>query len=150
MLSKKTKYAIKALIHLGKAAENQLMHITDIAERENIPVKYLSAILGELRNAGLVHSKKGVAGGYSLNKKPEDIPLVQILRLTDGPIAMVSCASLNYYHKCEECLDESTCGIKNTFIIIRDACLNILSQKSIADLIEKEKELSELKLLELS
>ena len=150
MLSKKTKYAIKALIHLGKEAKNLPVHISDIAARENIPVKYLSAILGELRNAGFVHSKKGVAGGYSLNKNPEDIPLVQILRLTDGPIAMVSCASLNYYHKCEECLDEATCGIKNTFIIIRDACLNILSQKSIADLIEKETELSELKLLELS
>src|SRR2546423_14822401 len=150
MLSKKTKYAIKALIHLGKAAENLPVHSSDIATRENIPVKYLSSILGELRNAGFIHSKKGVAGGYSLNKKPEDILLVQILRLTDGPIAMVSCASLNYYHKCEECLDEATCGIKNTFIIIRDACLNILSQKSIADLIEKEKELSELKLLELS
>jgi len=150
MLSKKTKYAIKALIHLGKEAKNLPVRISDIAAGENIPVKYLSAILGELRNAGFVHSKKGVAGGYSLNKNPEDIPLVQILRLTDGPIAMVSCASLNYYHKCEECLDEATCGIKNTFIIIRDACLNILSQKSIADLIEKETELSELKLLELS
>lgn len=143
MLSKKTKYAIKALILLSKNGDNPPMHITEIAEKEHIPKKYLESILGELRKAGLLHSKKGSGGGYVLNKRPEDISLVQIIRLTDGPIAMVSCASLNYYHKCEECLDEATCGIKTTFINIRDASLKILYETSIADLIEKEKQLSE-------
>ena len=143
MLSKKTKYAIKALILLARNISNPPMHIAEIAERENIPQKYLGAILGELRNAGLIYSKKGAGGGYALCKRPEDISLVQVLRLTDGPIAMVSCASINYYHPCEECLDEATCGIRKTFILIRDANLDILSRTSIADLMNKERSLQE-------
>jgi len=99
--------------------------------------------LGELRNAGIVYTKKGAGGGYALIKPPEEISLVQIIRLTDGPIAMVSCASINYYHKCEECHNEDTCGIKTTFIAIRDASLKILSETSIADMIERERVLSE-------
>ena len=143
MLTKKTKYAIKALILLGKAGQGTPIHSADIAETENIPKKYLEAILGELRNAGIIYSKKGAGGGYTLIKRPEDIPLVQIIRLTDGPVAMVSCASMNYYHKCDECLNEDTCGIKTTFIAIRDASLKILNDTSIADLIEKEKQLAQ-------
>lgn len=143
MLTKKTKYAIKALILLGKNINQPPLHISEIATHENIPEKYLGAILGELRNSGLIYSRKGVGGGYALNKKPEDISLVQVIRLTDGPIAMVSCASLNYYHKCDECHDEDTCGIKTTFVDIRDASLKILYNTSIADLIQKEKQLGE-------
>lgn len=143
MLSKKTKYAIKALVLLARNTSNPPMHIAEMAEQENIPQKYLGAILGELRNAGLIYSKKGAGGGYSLNKRPEDISLVHVLRITDGPIAMVSCASLNYYHKCEECIDEENCGIRKTFIMIRDANLQILSNTSIADLVHKEKLLAE-------
>jgi Rrf2 family protein len=142
MLSKKTKYAVKALILLAKNIASPPMHIAEIADQENIPQKYLGAILGELRNAGLIYSKKGAGGGYTLCKRPEDIPLVQVLRITDGPIAMVSCASLNYYHRCEECLDEETCGIRKTFITIRDANLEILSKITILDLAKKEKELT--------
>jgi len=147
MLTKKTKYAIKALLLLGKNTGNQSLHIAEIATIEKIPEKYLGAILGELRNAGLIYSRKGAGGGYLLSKKPEEISLVQVLRLTDGPIAMVSCASLNYYHKCDECFDEATCGIRSTFIFIRDACLQILSQKSIADLIAREDELRQVESL---
>jgi Rrf2 family protein len=141
MLSKKTKYAIKALILLGKNKNGTPMHIAEIAEQENIPKKYLEGILGELRNAGFLYSKKGSGGGYVLGKRPEDILLVNVVRLTDGPVAMVSCASLNYYHQCEECNDEETCGIRNTFIAIRDASVKILTETSIADLIQKEKTL---------
>jgi Rrf2 family protein len=143
MLSKKTKYAVKALVLLARNTANPPMHIAEIAEHENIPQKYLGAILGELRNAGLIYSKKGAGGGYSLCKRPEDISLVQVLRLTDGPIAMVSCASINYYHPCEECVDEASCGIRKTFIMIRDANLKILSGTSIADLMNKERALHE-------
>ena len=117
------------------------MHIADIARQENIPEKYLGAILGDLRNAGLIFSRMGAGGGYVLSKRPEDISLVQVIRLTDGPISMVSCASLNYYHKCEECHDEATCSIKTIFVQIRDASLKILYNTTIADLIEKEKHL---------
>jgi len=139
MLSKKTKYAIKALVLLGKSQADVPMHIAEIAERENIPRKYLEGILAELRKAGFLYSRKGSGGGYVLGKRAEDILLVYVLRLTDGPIAMVSCASLNYYHRCDECLDEATCGIRQVFINIRDASLKILTETSIADLIRNEK-----------
>ncbi|WP_293300025.1 Rrf2 family transcriptional regulator [Pedobacter sp. UBA4863] len=138
MLSKKTKYAIKALVALGKNIDMPPMQISKIAEEERIPKKFLEQILLDLRNAGFLYSKKGAGGGYSLNKKPEEIFLVQILRLTDGPVAMMPCASLNFYHKCDECKDEVTCGIRSAFIDVRDATLKILGQTSIADIIKRE------------
>ena len=138
MLSKKTKYAIKALVALGKNLDMPPMQISKIAEEERIPKKFLEQILLDLRNAGFLYSKKGAGGGYSLNKRPEDIYLVQILRLTDGPVAMLPCASLNFYHKCDECKDEVTCGIRSAFIDVRDATLKILGETSIADVIARE------------
>ncbi|WP_113638824.1 RrF2 family transcriptional regulator [Nubsella zeaxanthinifaciens] len=141
MLSKKTKYAIKALVALGKNIDLPPMQISKIAEEERIPKKFLEQILLDLRNAGFLYSKKGAGGGYSLNKKPEEIFLVQILRLTDGPVAMLPCASLNFYHKCDECTDEVTCGIRSAFIDVRDATLKILGETSIADVIAREDKL---------
>ncbi len=138
MLSKKTKYALKALILLGKNQHNPPMQIAQIAEMERIPKKFLEQILLELRKAGMLYSKKGAGGGYTLNKKPEDIYIAQVLRLTDGPIAMVPCASLNFYHHCEECINEETCGIRSLFVDVRDATLSYLSKTSVADLIAKE------------
>jgi Rrf2 family protein len=138
MLSKKTKYAIKALVILGKNADQPPMQISKIAEEERIPKKFLEQILLDLRNAGFLYSKKGAGGGYSLNKDPKEIFLVSIMRITDGPIAMVPCASLNFYHKCEECKDETTCGIRDLFIQVRDATVKILSETSIADVISRE------------
>jgi Rrf2 family protein len=141
MLSKKTKYAIKALVVLGKHADQPPMQIQKISDEERIPKKFLEQILLDLRNAGFLYSKKGAGGGYSLNKDPKDIYLVQIMRITDGPIAMVPCASLNFYHKCEECKDEKTCGIRNVFVDVRDATLKILSETSVADIIARENSL---------
>ena len=138
MLSKKTKYAIKALVVLGKNTDQPPMQISRIAEEERIPKKFLEQILLDLRNAGFLYSKKGAGGGYSLNKDPKDIFLVSIMRITDGPIAMVPCASLNFYHKCDECKDEVTCGIRDAFIQVRDATVKILSETSIADVIARE------------
>jgi len=141
MLSKKTKYAIKALVIMGKNMDKPPMQISRIAEEERIPKKFLEQILLDLRNAGYLYSKKGAGGGYSLNKDPKEIYLVSIMRITGGPIAMVPCASLNFFHKCEECQEETTCGIRDVFINVRDATLKILSETSIADVIEKEKSL---------
>ena len=141
MLSKKTKYAIKALVALGKNVNMPPMQISKIAEQEHIPKKFLEQILLDLRNAGFLYSKKGAGGGYSLNKKAEDIFLVQVLRVTDGPVAMLPCASLNFYHKCDECEDEITCGIRTAFIEVRDATLKILGETSVADIISKEQQL---------
>ncbi|PST83454.1 transcriptional regulator [Pedobacter yulinensis] len=138
MLSKKTKYAIKALVALGKNAGQPPVQISRIAEEEHIPKKFLEQILLDLRNSGFLYSKKGAGGGYSLNKPASDIYLVDVMRITDGPIAMVPCASLKFYHKCDECHDEVTCGIRNVFIDVRDATLKILSETSIADIISRE------------
>ena len=124
---------------LGKNRTEPPLQIAKIADEEKIPKKFLEQILLDLRNAGYLYSKKGAGGGYSLNKDPKDIYLVEILRITDGPIAMVPCASIKFYHKCDECHDEVTCGIRKAFIEVRDASLKVLSETSIADIIEKEK-----------
>jgi Rrf2 family protein len=138
MLSKKAKYAIKALIFLAKNLDKPPVSTLKIAELEKIPKKYLEVILLDLRNAGYLFSKKGVSGGYVLSKSPEEIFLVGIVRLMDGPIARVSCASAYHYHNCEECLDEVTCSIKKVYLKIREAELKILSDTSIADMIRNE------------
>ena len=141
MLSKKTKYAIRALIALGEHFGGESMNILSISQKEKIPKKFLEQILLEMRNAGFLFSKKGAGGGYSLLKNPAEINLVQVMRLTGGPIAQLPCVSLNFYRKCEECKEEATCGIRATFMSVRDATLKILSETTIADLIRKEKDL---------
>lgn len=141
MLSKKTQYAIKALVILGKNYGKEPMQILRIAQEDKIPKKFLEQILLELRNAGLLVSKKGAGGGYSLNKDPNDIFLAQILRITGGPIALLPCVSLNFYQRCEECIDEKTCGIRDVFTDVRNASLKILSETSIADVIGRENNL---------
>jgi Rrf2 family protein len=138
MLSKKAKYSIKALIFLAKNLDKPPLPISKISELEKIPKKYLEVILLELRNAGYLFSKKGVGGGYILSKSPEKIFLVGIVRLMDGPVARVSCASAYHYHNCEECHDEATCSIRKVYLKIRELELEILSNTSIADMIENE------------
>src|SRR5690349_17424409 len=116
MLSKKSKYAIKALVALAKHEKENKdgspMRIIEISEQEKIPKKFLEAILLELRRHNLLGSKMGVNGGYYLLKSPKDIALTDIIRLTDGPIAMIPCASLNFYEKCDDCVDETICGLR--------------------------------------
>ena len=141
MLSKKTRYAIKALVVMGKNYGKEPMQIMRIATEEQIPKKFLEQILLDLRNSGLLYSKKGAGGGYSLIKDPREIFLVQVLRITGGPIALLPCVSLNFYQRCEECLNEGTCGIRDVFTDVRNASLKILSETSIADVIDRENRL---------
>lgn len=141
MLSKKTRYAIKALVIMGKNFGDEPMQISRIANEEHIPKKFLEQILLDLRNAGLLYSKKGAGGGYKLIKDPKEIFLVQVLRITGGPIALLPCVSLNFYQRCEECIDEGTCGIRDVFVDVRNASLKILIETSIADVIERENSL---------
>ena len=138
MLSKKTRYALKALVVLGKNFGNAPMQISRIASEEHIPKKFLEQILLDLRNAGLLYSKKGSGGGYGLVKDPADIHVAQVLRLTGGPIALLPCVSLNFYQKCEECINEETCGVRDVFMDVRNATLKVLSETSIADIIKRE------------
>ena len=138
MLSKKTRYAIKALVVLGKIFGEAPMQISKIASEEHIPKKFLEQILLDLRNAGLLYSKKGAGGGYGLVKDPAEIFVVQVLRLTGGPVALLPCVSLNFYQKCDECSNEATCGVRDVFLEVRNATLKILSETSIADVILRE------------
>ena len=143
MLTKKTKYAVKALMALGRNKTNSPMLISQIAAKEQLPKKFLEAILLELKRNGFLGSKKGAGGGYYLMKKAEEIKLVAIIRVIDGPIALLPCVSLNFYERCEECIDETYCGIRQTMVDVRDATLKILSETTIADMIEKEDSVKE-------
>ena len=139
MLSKKSKYAIKALVSLAKHfGDGTPLKISTIAEEENIPRKFLEAILVELRNNGLVHSKMGASGGYSLAKHPEEIVLSHVIRISGGPIAMLPCVSLNFYERCEECVNEEICGLRDVILEVREATIKILSKTSLADLLKRE------------
>ena len=138
MLSKKCKYAIHALVYLAERYQQGPVHIQEIAEKQHIPKKFLEAILLELRNANILHSKKGKGGGYYLYKKPAEVNLIEIIRLMDGAIAMLPCVSLNYYEPCEECKDEKACGIRDAFIGVRDETLRILSESNLAQILERK------------
>ena len=115
------------------------MRIHEISEQERIPKKFLEAILLDLRKQGILGSKLGTQGGYYLMKKANKIFLTDIIRLTDGPIAMVPCVSLNFYEKCDDCRDEVSCGLRKVMTEVRNANLKLLSNTSIADILKKEK-----------
>jgi Rrf2 family protein len=135
MLSKKTKYGIKALTHLAKQKDQAPVQIASISEAENISQKFLESILLTLKKNGILSSKKGKGGGYYLLKEAKDISMVKVMRVLEGPIAMVPCVSLNYYEKCEDCPDEHACSVHKLMIEVRDSTLDIFNNKSLADLI---------------
>ncbi len=139
MLSKKCKYAIHALVYLTERYQQGPVQIQEIADAQHIPKKFLEAILLELRNAKILNSKKGKGGGYYLYKKPEQVNLVEVIRLMDGAIALLPCVSLHYYEPCEECRDEKTCGIRQAFLQVRDVTLDVLSQNTLAEIVRRQK-----------
>lgn len=123
----------------NEASGNAPMRIVDIAQQGCIPKKFLEAILLELRKKHILGSKQGINGGYYLLKPPTDITLTEIIRLMDGPIALIPCASFNFYEKCDDCVDEAICGLRKVISNLRDASLNILSNTTIADIVAQEK-----------
>ena len=136
MISKKAKYALKALKVLAESFDDKRpILISEIAEKENIPKKFLEAILLELRKNGILHSQKGKGGGYMLRNSPEQTPLSKIIRVIDGPIAPVLCVSLHFYGKCDDCNDEETCKIRNIMVKVRDANLSVYDNTTIKDLL---------------
>lgn len=135
MLSKKTKYAFSALTYLIEHKEDGPVLIQEISQRRNISQKFLENILLELRKAGILGSKKGKGGGYYIIKEPSEVPLAKIIRLVNGPIALVPCVSLNYYEKCSDCPDEETCRLHIILEEVRDHTLQILEGKTLADLV---------------
>ncbi|TBW30316.1 Rrf2 family transcriptional regulator [Gramella sp. KN1008] len=134
MLSKKTKYGIKALAYIARKKDRKPVQTSEISESENISQKFLESILLELRKSGFLGSKKGKGGGYYLIKEPEEIKMTSVIRVLEGPIAMVPCVSLNYYEKCDDCPDEKTCSVHKLLIQVRDATLNILGENTLRDI----------------
>lgn len=141
MLSKKTKYAINALVYIAKNKEKQPIPVSRISEEQNIPLKFLESILTELKNARILNSKKGKYGGYSLNGTPEDIHMAKIVRLFDGAIALLPCVTYEFYERCEECVDEETCGIRQIAMEIRNETVKRLKAATLANIIKREKKL---------
>ncbi|TNE73786.1 Rrf2 family transcriptional regulator [bacterium] len=137
MISKKSKYAIHALVHLFKNAtsENPIPTHT-IAEETHVPVKFLETILRELKQAGVTASKKGKDGGYFLQKPAQEIHIAEILRVLDGPIALIPCVSYRYYQKCDECVNEATCGVKRAFLDIRAQTVELMKNYTLDKLID--------------
>ncbi|TXK49226.1 Rrf2 family transcriptional regulator [Pontibacter qinzhouensis] len=134
MLSKKAKYALKALVYLTKQQQAGLVNISDIAEKERIPRKFLEAILVDLKTNGILHSVRGKRGGYSLAKEPSEISVGNIIRMIDGPLAQIPCVSHLYYRKCDECQNEATCEIRIVMKKVRDATAAILDTTYLTDL----------------
>ncbi len=134
MLSKKTKYGIKALAHLARQEDRLPIQISSISKTENISQKFLESILLTLRKNGILGSKKGKGGGYYLLKEPKDIPMTDIMRILEGPIAMVPCVYLNFYEKCEDCPNERICSVHSLMLKVRDNTLEIFRNTTLADL----------------
>lgn len=136
MLSKRAKYGLKALLALAESGHRP-QRIADIAEREAIPKKFLELILLDLRNAGLLRSKKGAGGGYALARPADLVYLGEVVRLLDGPLAPLPCVSMTAYRRCDECADERTCGIRLVMKEVRDAIAGILDRTSLADVLRR-------------
>ncbi|WP_108425411.1 RrF2 family transcriptional regulator [Flagellimonas amoyensis] len=143
MLSKKSKYAIKALVHIASKLEEQPVSVRSIATEENIPLKFLESILAELKNARILRSTKGKYGGYSLNKSPDEIHMAEVMRLFDGAIALLPCVSENFYERCEECVDELTCGIRQVAMEIRKHTVAQLHTATLTNILQREERLRE-------
>jgi Rrf2 family protein len=132
MLTQKTRYSMLAMTRLAKQYGKGTLMINQIAESERIPKRFLESILLELKKNGYLGSKLGKNGGYFLMKKPEDITLLEIIRLFEGTIAMLACTSEKAYQPCEHCKDEKTCSIRHTFKDIRDYTVNRLANTTFA------------------
>ena len=135
MLSKKTKYGLKALTFLASQKKQAPVQIAEVAKQENISQKFLESILLSLRKTGFLGSKKGKGGGYYLIKDPQEVLMTDVMRILEGPISMVPCVSLNFYEKCDDCPDEKSCSVNKLMLKVRDANLAVYRNTTLADLI---------------
>jgi Rrf2 family protein len=134
MLSKKSQYAFKALTYLTEKFNEGPVLISEISRKKKIPLKFLENILLELKKADILDSKKGKGGGYFLKKSPEKIKVATIIRLINGPIAMLPCVSLYFYERCKNC-NEKHCGLHDMMLEVRDATLGIVENRTLKDLV---------------
>jgi Rrf2 family protein len=136
-LSKKGEYALRSLINLGIAAEmkRKLVQVSELAESEQLPVKFLEQILQALKEAGIVESQRGKFGGYRLGRPANTIFIGEVVRLIDGPLAPIGCVSQTAYEPCT-CPDEAHCGLRMLMVDVRNAIAGILDRYTLADVVE--------------
>jgi Rrf2 family protein len=132
VLAQRTRYALRSLLYLTEEQGGTPVQLARIAETQRVPPKYLELIMLDLKKAGLVKSTRGPKGGYRLARGPEQISFGDIVRVMEGPIALVSCASVNFYEPCGDCHDEETCAIRRAFGIVRDQTTQFLDGISLA------------------
>jgi Rrf2 family protein len=135
MLTAKGKYSLKALAHLAALEREATTQATEIADANGIPKKFLDAILGELRNAGIVQSRKGPGGGYRLARAPKEIRIGQVIRTIDGPLAPIACASRTAYQPCRDCKDVKGCAVRLMMTRVRDAMSDVLDELTLAEMV---------------
>jgi Rrf2 family protein len=141
-LSLRGEYALRAMLVLGLNYEQPVVRIQTISDQQNIPKRFLEQILNDLKSAGIVQSKRGVAGGYRLARQPDQITLASVVRHIEGALAPVSCVSERFYEKCS-CPDESRCAIRSVMKEVRDAIVAIVERVTIADLCQRARTLQE-------
>lgn len=134
MLTKKGKYGLKAMVHLAGAEPGRPVQVGEIAETNDIPKKFLDAILGELRNAGLVHTRAGRGGGIMLARPASEIRVGHIVRILDGPLAPIPCASKTAYQRCHDCRDETRCSVRLMMLEVRNAISAVLDDRTLAEM----------------
>lgn len=134
MLSKKTKYGLKALTYIARSEGDSPIQVGEIAKSESIPHKFLEGILLTLKKAGILGSKKGKHGGYYLRQSPGETKMTDVMRVLEGPIAMVPCVSLNFYEKCDDCPDENLCSVNKLMLQVRDSTLKVFRNTTLEDL----------------
>ncbi len=132
MLTRKSKYGLKALLVLAREYDRGPILASDLAEREGIPEKFLQGILLELKRRGIVRSKRGLGGGYQLARDPAGVNFGEVIRVLEGPLALTPCVSQTAYHRCDECLDERTCGVRLVMKVVRDETARILEGSTLA------------------
>ncbi|HJQ17124.1 MAG TPA: Rrf2 family transcriptional regulator [Allosphingosinicella sp.] len=132
MISQKTRYALRALLYLVERGHGDPVQLAAIAETQQVPRKYLELIMLELKKAGFVTSTRGPSGGYRLARPPSEISFGEVIRSLEGPIALVPCASVNFYARCDDCHDEATCAIRKVMLVVRDTSARILENMSLA------------------
>lgn len=136
MLSSRAKYALRALIVLAEAGPKRPVAASVVAARAAVPPRFLEQILWQLRQAGLVSSRRGRHGGYTLTRAPQAVSFGEVIRLTDGPVAPLPCLSRSAYRKCPECPDEAACRIRRTFAAVAEATRDVLDHTTVADAAE--------------
>jgi Rrf2 family protein len=139
MLTNKGKYGLKAMVHLARLSPDEIALVADIAATNNISKKFLDGILLDLRNAGFLRSKRGPGGGYSLARPAHEILIGPVIRVLDGPLAPIACASRTAFQPCDDCTDLATCSVRLIMTDVRDAMSKILDTTTLADLLDRSK-----------